>query len=354
MAIGKLLDYSAQSKSIDLKAVKAAGYEGVFRYVCLSDVSLPGKLLRPAERDAILAAGLDIGLHGEDEAGAVFKGYSRGLEQGKQWSDYARTVLGAPKGMTIVPAIDSNTGGYVKVVDDYLRGVDDGLAGYYEMGTYGSSLVIGGAHKAGRGTSCYVMTNAWGPDDPPTFCHIHQHGGDPRFGSVDFNDVLIRPYGSWKQTLSGVDMPISDAEFSKIADIMTSLEVRNMVKNQVTAVLHDLTHPNSIDSVNTNIDAEAASLAGKIADVKSVLATAVTAIAGANNAQTADLTAKLGSTQTALEGKISGISDKIGDNSSLLNAIDQLRTALATFEGAVAPQYSGTVSLTPTPVSPTP
>lgn len=351
MAIGKLLDYSQARPN--LPAVKAAGYETVFRYVCsdTAEAGLPGKRLTPAERDAILASGLDIGLHGEDESGAVLKGYSRGLAQGKQWTSYAKNILDAPKGMTIVAAIDTDTGGYVKVVDDYLRGVKDGFAGYFQMGVYGSNGVITGAHKAGYGNSCYYMTNAWGLDTPPSFCHVHQHGGDPRFGSVDFNDVLIRPYGSWKQTLGG-NMPLSPEDLASIADIMTSLPVRTMVKEQVNLSIHDLTHSNSIDSVNANIDAEAASLASKIAALQATLSGTLTALSTANNAQTADLTAKLSATQTALEGKITNVSDKIGDNASLLNAIQQLQTALATFESTVAPEYSGTISLTPTPPTP--
>src|SRR5215472_15518701 len=98
---GKALDYSQARPP--LGKVKGNGYSCVYRYVCsdASEAGLPGKRLTPAERDQILAVGLDIGLHGEDNAGAAQGGYTRGRQQGEQWGDYAFNVLGAPKGMTI-------------------------------------------------------------------------------------------------------------------------------------------------------------------------------------------------------------------------------------------------------------
>ncbi len=203
VVLAKALDYS-QARP-DLAQVKAAGYESVYRYVCsdTAENGMPGKRLTPKERDAILHAGLDIGIHGEDESGAVLKGYNRGLAQGAQWTSYARNVLGAPQGMTIVAAVDTDTGGYTSTVDQYLRGVQDGLGGYYKLGVYGSYNVIVGAHNVGLGNSCYVMTNAWGSDFPPTIAHMHQYGGDNRFQGVDYNDVLRIPHGTWLQVLGG-------------------------------------------------------------------------------------------------------------------------------------------------------
>src|SRR6266568_4892545 len=133
MTVGKLLDWSQARPT--LAKVKAAGY------VCsdAAERGLPGKRLTPTERDQIIAHGLDIGLHGEDEAGAAQKGYQRGLAQGKQWADYAHRILNAPAGMTIVAAIDYDTSGvYPTVVRDYLHGVTDGLDGQYRTGVYGS------------------------------------------------------------------------------------------------------------------------------------------------------------------------------------------------------------------------
>jgi Domain of unknown function (DUF1906) len=111
MALGKLSDWSLARPP--LAQVKAHGYSAAFRCVCSDGAvaGLPGKRLTPVERDRILHAGLDIGLHGEDEAGAAQKGYARGLAQGRQWADYAHRILKTPAGMTIFAAIDYDTAG---------------------------------------------------------------------------------------------------------------------------------------------------------------------------------------------------------------------------------------------------
>ncbi len=161
MTVGKLLDWSQARPN--LAKVKAAGYSAAYRYVCSdsAEAGLPGKRLTPTERDQILHAGLDIGLHGEDEAGAAQKGYPRGLAQGRQWADYAHRILNAPKGMTIVAAIDYDTSGvYPTVVRDYLHGVTDGLDGQYATGVYGSIYVVDAA-LAEKTAVHGVQTNAW-------------------------------------------------------------------------------------------------------------------------------------------------------------------------------------------------
>jgi hypothetical protein len=205
MAVGKLLDYSQARPP--LGKVKANGYSAVYRYVCSdgSEHGLPGKRLTPAERDAILHAGLDIGLHGEDDAGAAKLGYTRGKQQAQVWADYAHTVLAAPKGMTIVAAIDYDTAGtYPTVVSDYLHGVRDGLQGQYQAGVYGSIYVVDAAlaeHAAVHG----VQTNAWSHGKVSAWAHVYQHGPS-EFPGTDFNDVLRVPHGAWMQTLNGDDM----------------------------------------------------------------------------------------------------------------------------------------------------
>jgi hypothetical protein len=205
--LGKLLDYSQARPP--LTTVRAHGYAGVYRYVCSdrAEAGLPGKRLTPRERDQILAAGLDIGLHGEDDARAALGGYNRGLAQGRQWAEYAHDVLAAPKGMTIVAAIDYDTLGiYPNVVQDYLGGVRDGLQGQYQLGVYGSVYVVTGALQDERDL-VGVQTSAWSHGLLSAFAHVYQHGGS-EFAGTDYNDVLRIPHGTWLQTL-GADMPLT-------------------------------------------------------------------------------------------------------------------------------------------------
>ena len=225
MALGKLLDYSQARPP--LAQVKAHGYSTAYRYVCSDDAEagLRGKRLTPTERDQILHAGLDIGLHGEDEAGAARKGYPRGLAQGKQWADYAHRVLDAPKGMTIVAAIDYDTvGTYPTVVRDYLHGVTDGLDGQYRTGVYGSIYVVDAA-LAEKTAVHGVQTNAWSHGKVSSWAQVYQHGPS-EFPGTDYNDVLRVPHGTWLQTL-GEDMPLTTDEINNIAAAVWAFGIKN-------------------------------------------------------------------------------------------------------------------------------
>jgi len=210
MAVGKALDYSQARPP--LGKVKANGYSCIYRYVCsdAAEAGLPGKRLTPQERDQILNAGLDVGLHGEDNAGAAQAGYPRGRQQGQQWGDYAHDVLDAPLGMTIVAAVDYDTGGtYPPVVADYLHGVADGLGSDYKVGVYGSIYVVDAALAEGHAVHG-VQTVAWSHGKVSSWAHLYQHG-PAEFQGTDYNDILRVPHGSWLQTL-GVDVPLTDAD----------------------------------------------------------------------------------------------------------------------------------------------
>jgi hypothetical protein len=165
-------------------------------------------------------------LHGEDEAGAARKGYARGLAQGKQWADYAHRILNAPKGMTIVAAIDYDTvGTYPTVVRDYLHGVHDGLDGQYATGVYGSIYVVDAA-LAEKTAVHGVQTNAWSHSKVSSWAHVYQHGPS-EFPGTDYNDILRVPHGTWLQTLGGDDMPLTTDEINSIAEAVWATGVKN-------------------------------------------------------------------------------------------------------------------------------
>lgn len=294
MAIGKLLDWSQARPN--LAAVKKAGYSAVYRYVCSdgAEAGLPGKRLTPTERDQILHAGLDIGLHGEDEAGAARKGYARGLAQGRQWADYAHRILNAPKGMTIVAAIDYDTvSTYPTVVRDYLHGITDGLDGQYRTGVYGSIYVVDAA-LAEKSAVHGVQTNAWSHGKISAWAHVYQHGPS-EFPGTDYNDVLRVPHGTWLQTLGGVDMPFTDwpqADQDALADAVWKRGVKNPVSGLVQPASTRLVGAQSQDDLDkavaavlaqakangTGISGLATGLAGAVADLQTALAAVQAAI----------------------------------------------------------------------------
>jgi hypothetical protein len=291
MALGKLLDWSQARPP--LAKVKAAGYSAAYRYVCsdAAEDGLPGKRLTPGERDQILDHALDIGLHGEDEAGAARKGYARGLAQGKQWADYAHRILNAPKGMTIVAAIDYDTAGtYPTVVRDYLHGVTDGFDGQYATGVYGSIYVVDAA-LAEKTAVHGVQTNAWSHGKVSSWAQVYQHGPS-EFPGTDYNDVLRVPHGTWLQTLGGDDMPLTTDEINSIADAVWARGVKNPDSGLVQAAgvrLVGAQAQNDLDKAVAAVLAQAQangsgitglnmSLAGAVADLETAIANVQAAI----------------------------------------------------------------------------
>ena len=284
--VGKLLDWSQARPP--LAKVKAAGYSAAYRYVCsdVAEAGLPGKRLTPTERDHILAAGLDIGLHGEDEAGAARKGYARGLAQGRQWADYAHTVLDAPKGMTIVAAIDYDTGGvFPQVVHDYLGGVRDGLQNEYATGVYGSIYVVDAAlaaHVAVHG----VQTNAWSHSKVSSWAHVYQHGPS-EFPGTDYNDVLRVPHGTWLQTAGGDDMtPDQEAKLDAVLAAVTTRDADGAYR-QIKDYRDDITHGNTVPGIKKSVSdtsaavlSAVATLAAQVASLRDAVAQIQTASGG--------------------------------------------------------------------------
>jgi hypothetical protein len=244
--IGRAIDYSDARPPLD--QVKAAGYTDVYRYTRTFDSA--GKRLGPTERDQILDAGLDIGIHGEDQSGDAANGAARGTLRGTAWANYMHDVLQAPKGMVIVAAVDYDTlGNYPNAVDDYLGAVEAAFQGEYRLGVYGSYWVITGAQAAGRGEACYVMTNAWGPDTPPSFCHLHQHGGTP-FPNTDNNDILRNPRGTWLQTLGKDPEMMLDPTDPIVIEIRKALSLDTA--HPGTVCLGDIWRMANADNSDTN------------------------------------------------------------------------------------------------------
>src|SRR6266571_458210 len=265
MPVGKLLDWSQARPN--LAKVKAAGYSAAYRYVCSdsAEAGLPGKRLTPTERDQILHAGLDIGLHGEDEAGAAQKGYTRGLAQGKQWADYAHRILNAPAGMTIVAAIDYYTVGvYPTVVRDYLHGVTDGLDGQYRTGVYGSIYVVDAA-LAEKSAVHGVQTNAWSHGKVSNWAHVYQHGPS-EFPGTDYNDVLRVPHGTWLQTLKGGDdmTPEQEAKLDAVLSAVTTRDADGAYR-QIADFRNDNTHPNTVPGIKKSVSDTSAAVLTAVA-----------------------------------------------------------------------------------------
>ncbi len=320
MTLGKLLDWSQARPP--LTQIKAHGYSAAYRYVCSdsAEAGLPGKRLTPAERDQILHAGLDIGLHGEDEAGAARKGYTRGLAQGKQWANYAHRILNAPKGMTIVAAIDYDTSGvYPTVVRDYLHGVTDGLDGQYATGVYGSIYVVDAA-LAEKTAVHGVQTNAWSHGKISAWTHVYQHGPS-EFPGTDYNDVLRVPHGTWLQTLGGDDMPFTDwpqADQDALADAVWARGVKNSASGLIQPAGVRLVGAQSQDDLDKAVAAVLAQAKANGAGISGLASSLAAAVA--------DLATKatVSDTSASVLAAVSTVAAKLTD---LQDAVAQIQTA---------------------------
>lgn len=90
---------------LDGAAVKAAGYTFAMRYLSSADTS---KVLHPAERDSLLAAGVAIGLVYEDGALSTAGGAAAGVHMATVAS-WQAGVLGSPPGTVCYIACDTPT-----------------------------------------------------------------------------------------------------------------------------------------------------------------------------------------------------------------------------------------------------
>jgi hypothetical protein len=127
-------------------AIAAAGYAAVWRYLSND----PSKNLTLAERDALLAAGLGIGLVWETTAQRSLSGAPGGVSDGRIAAGQAK-ALGMPKGAPLLVAIGdfAATGGELGVIHDYYYHWRQATSGYatgaYLTGYMANELYVRGA-----------------------------------------------------------------------------------------------------------------------------------------------------------------------------------------------------------------
>jgi hypothetical protein len=201
------VDYSAGPPSG--AALRAAGVKLAMRYVAPRH---PGgtrrdKCLAPAERDDLLAHGVDIGIVFEDREGDALLGAERGTVNGRIAAAEA-AAEGAPKGMTLYGAVDTDTT-FTRVAP-YLRAYNAAVAkGGYVGDVYGGYNVLAPAVEA-RVARHPWQTQAWLYGHPilPQAA-LFQHARTITVGGVDcdVNDILKPGYGGWKAALAAATRP---------------------------------------------------------------------------------------------------------------------------------------------------
>lgn len=186
----RVVDYSFARP--DPAFIKARGYVGAMRYL-----GFGSKVLTPAERDRLFAAGLDIGLVWETTATRMDGGYGAGVSDAHTARGQA-DALGFPSNRPLYFANDQNraTGAHV----DYMRGVHDVLG--VNSGPYGSTALCDAAAALGCGYGWKVQT--WGP--PTGNANLQQMPNvAPDVQGTDVNDVLKPDWGQWHGSGSTTD-----------------------------------------------------------------------------------------------------------------------------------------------------
>ncbi len=169
----RLVDYAWQVPFP--AAIVAAGYAGVLRYLS-HDAS---KNLSAGERDALLAAGLSIGLVWETTATRAGQGFVAG-QQDVQAAEAQADALGYPAGCPIFYAVDFDAS--VAAVLPYFQGVA-GLA-RRPVGVYGSANIVEGVPVPWK-----WQTLAWSHGRVSPQAHIYQSGG-PSLPGTGVDEVL--------------------------------------------------------------------------------------------------------------------------------------------------------------------
>src|SRR6059036_1111602 len=121
----KWIDYSGARPNPH--EIKAAGAAGVLRYLSEPVPATAWKRITVAEKDALLAAGVDIILNWEWYEGRMLEGAPAGAQDGAQALKQAR-ALGYPHGATIYFSHDTGLRDDDSVLD-YMRAAQRALGG---------------------------------------------------------------------------------------------------------------------------------------------------------------------------------------------------------------------------------
>lgn len=190
----KWLDYSGFRP--DPHELKKQGVTGVLRYLSEPVPATSWKRISISEKNAILAAGLDLILNFEWYEGRMLEGRSAGLHDGATALHQAR-ALGYPKGATIYFSHDTSARNDGAVVA-YLRAAQEALGGEYHADIYSGYDVVEMAKKHGVARYGW-QTLAWSGGRMGS-AHIYQNGNTWYSGNADENVIRSKPLGSWLNT----------------------------------------------------------------------------------------------------------------------------------------------------------
>jgi hypothetical protein len=216
----QILDYSAGYPSA--RAIKAAGYGGVIRYLRKEGQSrvLP---ITVAELADMRAHGLAVALVYQTlSTDRILAGRAAG-EHDARWAQARAAELGAPNAVIYFAADRDILGaGQAAAVTDYLDGAAR-VIGRDRVGVYGEFDVIEAAVP--RHATYGWQTVAWSQGRRSTKAHLFQRAGQPLVDgiAVDVNDVLKANFGQITGTTNTEedDMALTAAQQQEMYDRIT-------------------------------------------------------------------------------------------------------------------------------------
>ncbi|KZM70749.1 DUF1906 domain-containing protein [Nocardia terpenica] len=189
------LDYAAGRPSPD--AIKAAGYDFVVRYLSDGGPGLPGKLLTPAEADALRATGIDIVANWETTADRMLDGYPAGVYDATLALAQVIACGGRGDRPIYFSADFDATPDQQGPIDDYLRGAASVL-GPGNVGIYGGYWPVSRALDNATARWAW-QTDAWSGSNRDPRAHLHQRIQQVTVDGItcDVNEALTDDFGQW-------------------------------------------------------------------------------------------------------------------------------------------------------------
>ncbi|MHB1651685.1 MAG: DUF1906 domain-containing protein [Desulfitobacteriaceae bacterium] len=196
------IDCASTLTATEVAALKSSGIVAVGRYLGHKNMNW-WKTIGPDEVQIIHDAGLALILIWESNPTyAGYFDYSKGVSDAKLAVDEVAS-LGAPKGTAIYFAVDYDAQtGDMAAIEEYFRGVRDGLARQYLVGVYGSYDVMAALalQESTNPPDKYYQTYAWSGGQVFEGNHVYQYQNDVIIAGVSADrDKIQSMAGTWPE-----------------------------------------------------------------------------------------------------------------------------------------------------------
>jgi Domain of unknown function (DUF1906) len=213
--VTELCDYSYDWPGIP--ALKAAGKQGVFRYLTGTTTAAYGsKNLTPREAQELQAAGLSVTSNFESSAGFMLSTYDAGAKAAAA-AARQHAWCGGPDHRPIYFSLDVNaTYDQWKQAKAFLQGCASAL-GWDRVGMYGGLFQLDWAAKE-LGMRWLWQSLGWsyGTTSPHALVKQYKNGVTLGNGTVDYDRAVVADWGQWNATKE--DLTIVDADTKTYLD----------------------------------------------------------------------------------------------------------------------------------------